>query len=1515
LSELQKPDLKAIEPYDISYAELRPEGDWQETIQKIATAINVQFAGSSEPLPFVPSRHFAGLLREPRVFLVGPSGSGKSRTIIELLRGKTPAYERVFVINPSNPAGLQSGRENIAKLSRRFGQGDLVIWDNFPDGLVKRDLESAFGALEVVNAAPIQNLYIALKPSYLEIFRGLTTGIPDIYTHEVSTDLDTMKALVKAYGGVGQFRDVSKLVSANLDKIARILWKKQPLSLTVVDYYKALATKAEAEPGALDEPAALQMASAWLPVYDYFERQFEVMKSMPARRGDVEFLYVLRFCYEAGLDRTPALVASLQKGIFGSDPPAEQARQLGTWVYLSGQNYAMHDSAKSGIRLPEYAIMKIASYLVSNFSDLVLPGKSDGELHPLGLFIGRNLEFMSGSMQDQPAIPQQIYEFMKKKAVFEQAIGRGVGENFERLDESLQQRILDFVDTELVFGVGVADSLGERFIDLDDSNRKRLIEKTNQGMLFARYFGQSVGRLYSRLPAELRALITDHTQRNPQFADGLGMGLGYAYTSLDPPLQREVVEKAETNFEIARGVGFGFGLTIGLLPEKNVREIMALADSSSELDTGFGMGIAISYPGLPDRLRRYVLDRVATDCEFGFGVGIYSAFFYKEACPPDIFGLLEKNTEVAYGLGLGYGPLLFYLPEKFRSDLDMMLKDNPKLDEGLGSGIGLVLKHFPAQAQGMFFDKASRKNAFASGLGYGVGYTWQYLGEELRKRAIAVAGSNTEFARGMGMGFGCHLNYLSELLDRATELADSNSELDKGLGGGAAWAWPYFGESAKRRASLRIASSTQFAKGFGFGLARVVKQLSASERHRFLDMLAIDPYFAEGFGEGIGEYVWTTYDMHAKEKFLSQAAASAELAQGVGAGIGMRYYSYFESEFAGGTLQAFLKKDPDLMRGLGLGTSYNHIEANDWRVAASRIGNNGFTNGLGAGLGSIFPFISNDARTTVIMQAANNVQLSIGLGFGLGQNITYLPAKMEASLFEFAKENDSLAAGLGKGCGFAFAKLSENADRLQALKSGLNPDSFAFGFGFGVGAIRKYLSASDFGRAAAAVGGSQKFFEGFAAGVGNAAPHIPNHQLVEIMTQFGSDRAFAKAFGFGLGHVVSLLAEETRLEIFSAMKDSNEFFAGLGEGIGHYLPVTGSQFVEDAMRSYSSPSLNAGIASGIAESFAELDMVEVVGLLEYAAGAEREFAEAFGRRLAERFSLIDPDVQRQIVSSLARDTPFSREFKAAGGSLDYVSPELKEKINELRAGLPDQKSALEPEARTSDLWFALFPVSGLSAPAGREDWAVAASEISFSGEVKNYCVCFIDIIASTRISSELSPARLSRYYELFLNSIATIARNFGARIVKNAGDALIFYFEKTGDETNIAGFRNVLDCGLTMASASNTLNAIMLAEKLPPISYRISAEYGQVALAKSQSSQSQDLFGPAMNVSAKINSMARPNGLVIGAKLFDRVGGLSEYRFSRADDGQPSKGQLAAYHVQPSEPFGVINPFERKSRE
>jgi CheY-like chemotaxis protein len=142
-----------------------------------------------------------------------------------------------------------------------------------------------------------------------------------------------------------------------------------------------------------------------------------------------------------------------------------------------------------------------------------------------------------------------------------------------------------------------------------------------------------------------------------------------------------------------------------------------------------------------------------------------------------------------------------------------------------------------------------------------------------------------------------------------------------------------------------------------------------------------------------------------------------------------------------------------------------------------------------------------------------------------------------------------------------------------------------------------------------------------------------------------------------------------------------------------------------------------------------------------------------------------------------------------------------------------------------------------------------------------------------------------KYYGIFLNTIAAIARNYRAKIIKNAGDCLIFYFPETIDSTNESAFRDVLECCITMISARCTINTKLYQEKLPSVSYRISANYGRVEVARSSTSQSDDLFGSTMNMCAKINSKALPNGIVIGGDLYQIVKSFSSFDYNYYFEG------------------------------
>src|SRR6188472_4582791 len=120
---------------------------------------------------------------------------------------------------------------------------------------------------------------------------------------------------------------------------------------------------------------------------------------------------------------------------------------------------------------------------------------------------------------------------------------------------------------------------------------------------------------------------------------------------------------------------------------------------------------------------------------------------------------------------------------------------------------------------------------------------------------------------------------------------------------------------------------------------------------------------------------------------------------------------------------------------------------------------------------------------------------------------------------------------------------------------------------------------------------------------------------------------------------------------------------------------------------------------------------------------------------------------------------------------------------------------------------------------GQED------EIAFSDKSQNCCVFFVSMVDSISATSGIkNPEKIRRYYSIFINTMAAIARNFGAKIIKNTNTSLLYYFPKTSNSANKSALRDVVECGITMIAASDVINEKLREEELPPLYYRISAD-------------------------------------------------------------------------------------------
>src|SRR5918992_5413587 len=131
---------KGDEPIEVSYTLLGSvnQRNQSDIIQKVVAAINVQLTlENNQNIPLISSNDFDTVKHQDKLFISGPSGCGKSRCICELLKDRLNNVEDIYVLNPGQTIGEESGRISIPKLTNKLSQKDIVIWDNFPDDLLK----------------------------------------------------------------------------------------------------------------------------------------------------------------------------------------------------------------------------------------------------------------------------------------------------------------------------------------------------------------------------------------------------------------------------------------------------------------------------------------------------------------------------------------------------------------------------------------------------------------------------------------------------------------------------------------------------------------------------------------------------------------------------------------------------------------------------------------------------------------------------------------------------------------------------------------------------------------------------------------------------------------------------------------------------------------------------------------------------------------------------------------------------------------------------------------------------------------------------------------------------------------------------------------------------------------------------------------------------------------------------------------------------------------------------------
>jgi len=165
----------------------------------------------------------------------------------------------------------------------------------------------------------------------------------------------------------------------------------------------------------------------------------------------------------------------------------------------------------------------------------------------------------------------------------------------------------------------------------------------------------------------------------------------------------------------------------------------------------------------------------------------------------------------------------------------------------------------------------------------------------------------------------------------------------------------------------------------------------------------------------------------------------------------------------------------------------------------------------------------------------------------------------------------------------------------------------------------------------------------------------------------------------------------------------------------------------------------------------------------------------------------------------------------------------------------------------------------------------------------NIVVLYVDLVGSTTMTLELPAEKLATIISSFSQEMASVIRQHKGFVLKFVGDAVIGYFNAT-DNTLLASDDAVTCAKSMIAVIEKGINPILNQYDYPDLMVKIGVDFGQNIVVRYGSDVEQshvDLMGPAMNIAAKIQNMAKPNQILIGNDVFEKIHPVSQKEFKQ----------------------------------
>ena len=160
-------------------------------------------------------------------------------------------------------------------------------------------------------------------------------------------------------------------------------------------------------------------------------------------------------------------------------------------------------------------------------------------------------------------------------------------------------------------------------------------------------------------------------------------------------------------------------------------------------------------------------------------------------------------------------------------------------------------------------------------------------------------------------------------------------------------------------------------------------------------------------------------------------------------------------------------------------------------------------------------------------------------------------------------------------------------------------------------------------------------------------------------------------------------------------------------------------------------------------------------------------------------------------------------------------------------------------------------------------------------------VLYVDLVGSTTMTLELPEDKLAIIISSFAQEMASVITLHGGYVLKFVGDAVIGYF--IASDNPLLAADSAVSCAKSMLTViQKGINPILNQYDYPDLMVKIGVDFGQSIVVRYGSNPDVahvDLMGPAMNIASKIQSLAKPNQILIGDDVYRRLHPSSQSSF------------------------------------